>query len=267
MSDYILIKDYNPAYRYWIRAYLKQKKIMGEREYSWKEAQQISMDMSARGVDDVFFRDYFWSWRDHPEHPPDYFDLLRKALPISKDGKPDLAALAQLDLEARKRGQRVIFTIEDAAKDFHHFYDQFLTKPLARDLDVGTEGKMLMRYFEYEELAKLPDSRFHNQAKIGEESRHIAVELLQWLRTITLEKILDDIAQTIAQHYDRGLASANSEHSYNFKSKYVEVSAHRVPGSEKLVTTFLTPVRGYGVVKEGYAGVHFPLYYVEKSEL
>ena len=267
MSSYVLIKDYNPAYRYWIRAYLKQKKIMGEREYSWKEAQQISMDMAARGVDDTFFRSYFWFWRDHPEHPPDYFDLVHMALTIYKDGKPDLAALAQLDLEARKRGQRIVFTIEDAARDFHYFYDQFLTKPLTRDLDVSIEGKMLMRYFEYEEFAKLPDSRFHDQAKIGEESRHIAVDLLQWLRTITPEKILDDITQTLAQHYDKGLASANPEHSYIFKSRYVVVSAHRTPGPEKLVTTFLKPARGYGVVKEGYAGVHFPMYYVEKSEL
>src|SRR5207249_9127710 len=116
MSSYVLIKDYNPAYRYWIRGYLKQKKIMGEREYSWNEAQQISMDMATRGVDDTFFRSYFWFWRDHPEHPPDYFDLIHMALPIYKDWKPDLVALAQLNLEARKRGQRIIFTIEDAAR-------------------------------------------------------------------------------------------------------------------------------------------------------
>ena len=263
MSDYVLIKDYNPAYRYWIRAYLKQKKIMGEREYSWKEAQQISMDMAARGVDDVFFRSYFWSWRNHPEHPPDYFDLLRRALPTYENEKLNLAAIAQLDKEARTRNQRILFTIEDAAEDFYNFYENFLTKPLARCLQGGAEGKKLITYFEYEELASIRKRGGPSPEEAEEGRRTIAVELLQWLRTITPEKILDDIAQTLAQHYDKGIASANSEHSYIFKSKYVEVSAHRVPGSEKLVTTFLTPARGYGVVKEGYAGVHFPMYYVQ----
>ncbi len=262
MSDYLLIKDYNLAYRFWIRALLKQKRIMGDREYSLKEAEQMSLDMAARGVDDIFFRRYYWAWRDHPEHPPDYFSLLQMVLPIYKDGKPDLVVLAQLDSEAKERGQRIIFTAGDAAKDFQYFYDRILTKPLARDLGAGVPGKRLMRYFEFEELDRLPDSRFVSQAKMGEESRRIAAELLEWLRTITPEKILDDITQTLAQHYDKGLASADSEHSYNFKSRYVAISAHQARGPEKFVTTFLKPARGYPAVREGYWGVYYPSYYV-----
>jgi hypothetical protein len=46
---FVLIRTYNLAYVPWLRACLKQKRIMGDREYSWKEAQNILMDMDARG--------------------------------------------------------------------------------------------------------------------------------------------------------------------------------------------------------------------------
>lgn len=70
------------------------------------------------------------------EYSPDYFHLLRIVLRIDKkDGAPDLTAIVPLDAEARKRGQRILFTVEDAAKDFYEFYDKFFNKPLARDLE------------------------------------------------------------------------------------------------------------------------------------
>jgi hypothetical protein len=266
VSDYTLIKDYNPAYRYWIRALLKKKRLMGDREYSWKEAQHISMDMAARGVKDDFFMHYFWAWRDHPEHPPDYFSILGEALPIHKEERPDLAAIAQLDKEARTRGQRILLGIEDAAKDFTDFYDRFLAQPLARDLESG-EGEKLMDYFEWDELGRVPDIRVHSKDEMEVAERKIAVELLQWLQNITLEKILDDIKEALSQHYENGLAKASTEHGYHFKSKYVELSANKVPRSKEAVTTILMPARGHSVVKEGYAGVYFPMYYVQKTPL
>ncbi len=265
MSNYVLIKDYNPAYRYWIRALLKKKRLMGDREYSWKEAQQIIMDMDARGVKDDFFQHYFWDWRDHPDYPPDYFDLLREVLPIYKDERPDLAALTKLDEEARERGQRILLGVEDAAKDFYEFYDRILARPLARHVERGAAGEKLMGYFAHEEIARVPDVRVHSQEEMEKAEHNIAVELLQWLQSVTFEGILDDIKQTLTQHYENGLAKASTEHGYHFKSKYVELSANIVPGSDKAVTTILRPARGYGVVKEGYAGVYFPMYYVLKS--
>ena len=265
MTNFVLIKGYNPAYRYWIRAQLKQKRIMGEREYSLKEAEQISMDMAARGVDDVFFRRYYWAWREHPEHPPDYFSLLRMVLPIYEDGKPNLATITQLDREARTRNQRILLTIEDAAQDFHSFYENFITKPLVRDLKRGARGKRLITYFEFEEFDRLRMKRGPTQEVTEEDKRTVAIELLQWLQTITPDKVLDDIKQTLAQHYDKGLASANSEHGYNFKSEYIAISAHQASGPEKFVTTFLNPARGYPVVREGYREVFYPSYYVYTS--
>jgi hypothetical protein len=238
---------------------------MGDREYSWKEAQQISMDMAARGVKDDFFQHYFWAWRDHPEHPPDYFRLLGEALPIYKEKRPDLAAIAQLDKEARTRGQRILLSIEDAAKDFYEFYDRFLAQPLVRDLDRGAEGEKLMRYFEFEELRRIPDVRNHSPEEMEKGVNRIAVELLQWLQNVTFEKVLDDAKETVIQHYENGLAVANTEYSYHFNGNYVEISAHEVPKSDKAVTTFLTPARGRSVVKEGYAGVYYPMFYVQKS--
>src|SRR5216683_3075265 len=115
VSRYALIKSYNPAYNPWLRAYLKQKRIMGEREYSLKECQQIIMDMDDRGVHDDFFRKYFWAWREHSEYPPDFFNLLRMVLPLDDGNRLDLVAIAQLDSDAMRRGQRILFSVEDAA--------------------------------------------------------------------------------------------------------------------------------------------------------
>ncbi len=263
MRNYVLIKDYNPSYRYWIRAHLKQKKIMGDREYSLKEAQQISMDMAARGVKDEFFKSYFWAWREHPDHQPDYFDLLRLALPLEKDGKLDLTAIARLDEDAKKRDQRILLTVEDAAKDFYNFYEGILIKPLARDLERGSEGKKLSNYFEWEELKQAPDVTIHGQEKVEKAVQEIAVELLRRLRNMTLEKILDETKQILDYHYDKGLATATPGKGYYHKSEYVELSAHKPEGRDKPVTTVLMPARGHRVVKEGYEGVYYPTYYVE----
>lgn len=93
--------------------------------------------------------------------------------------------------------------------------------------------------------------------------QEIAVELLQRLRAITLEKILEEIRQALNQHYDKGLAAASPEDSYHYKSEYVQISAHRSEGRDKPVTTFLMPARGHRVIKEGYDGVYYPTYYVE----
>lgn len=79
---------------------------------------------------------------------------------------------------------------------------------------------------------------------------------------ITPEKILDDIKSTLDEHYDKGLAAASPEDSYNHKSEYVAISAHRSEGHDKPVKTFLTPARNYGVIKEGYDGVYYPTYQV-----
>jgi len=264
VSDYVLIKDYNPAYRFWIRALLKKKRLIGDREYSWKEAQHIIMDMDARGVKDDFFLHYFWAWRDHPDQPPDYFGLLEDVLPLRKNEGPDLGTLAQLDEEARNRGQRILLGIEDAAKDFYEFYDRFLAQPLARDLDRGAEGEKLMGYFVWEELGRVPDIRVHSREEMEKGVNRIAVELLEWLQNVTFEKILNDTKETLTQHYENGLSRANPEHGYHFKSKYVELSANTSPGSAKAVTTILMPARGHRVVKEGYAGVYYPMYYVQK---
>lgn len=262
VNRYLLIKDYNPAYRFWLRAELKKKRILGDREYSWKEAQDISIDMHSRGVHDDFFEKYFAAWTDAPEYSPDYFHLLRRILPIDKDGKPDLAVIAQLDNEAQKRGQRILCTIEDAAKDFYDFYNNFLTKPLARDLERHAEGRKLSNFFEYEEFIKLPDPTIHGAEKVEKASQEVASGLLQWLRGITPDRILDDIKRTLDQHYDKAVASASPEHSYNYKSEYVDISAYRSAGADGPAKTFLTPSRRRSAIRERYEEVFYPTYYV-----
>lgn len=81
VNKYVLINSYNPAYDYWLRPYLRERKILGDREYSRKEAQDIILDMHRGGKRDHSFQKYFWTWADHPEHAPDYFHLLSMGAP------------------------------------------------------------------------------------------------------------------------------------------------------------------------------------------
>ena len=263
VNRYILIKEYNPAYSYWLRAYLKKRRILGDREYSWKEAQGIIMDMDKRGVRDDFFEKYFSAWTDSPEHPPDYFNLLRMAISVDNDdGAPDLTVIAKLDSEARERGERILFTVEDAAKDFYEFYDKFLIKPLARDLERGANGNKLVRFFEYEEFTKVPNYRAQSPEMVEKATQELARELFEWLGRITSQKIADDVRRTLDEHYDKGLAEASPRDGYDYQSEYAHFSAHKSEGAVKPAKTFLTPARHYGVIKEGYEGVHYPTYHV-----
>jgi hypothetical protein len=185
--------------------------------------------------------------------------------PLEKDGKLDVEAISRLDAEARERGQRILFTIEDAAKDFYEFYDKFLTMPLARDLETGADRKKLLRYFGYEEFRKTPDNRVQSQEVVEKGIQEIARDLLQSLRVISPEKILEDIKSTLSRHHAKGIAAAGPEGGYYYKSQYVEMSAHKSEAAIEFVETFLEPSRGRRLIKEGYQGVYYPTYYVENE--
>src|SRR5712691_4009367 len=130
------------------RYILVKEKIMGERDYSWKEAQDILMDMNARGIQNEFFQGYFWSWREHPEIAPSSFTLLSMILPVYKNERIDLELLMRLDQEAKGRQEKLIFTIDDATEVFSTFYKEFIEKPLSLELKRGATGTALTKYFE-----------------------------------------------------------------------------------------------------------------------
>jgi hypothetical protein len=237
---------------------------MGDRDYSLKELEHMSIDLGRRGVKDELFQRYFWAYSRHPEYQPDYLSILRLAIPrVAVHGELNLKTMSQLDDAARARSQRILQTIEDAAKDFHDFYENVLTNPLAQDLERNETRRRLMTYFEHEEIVRVPDIRTHSEEEVEEGGRTIAFELLKWLRTVTRVKILNDIKVTLDRHYAEGQESANLHQTCTYKSHYVKLSANRSEERDGAVTTLLTPARGHGAVKEGYAGVYFPAFRVQ----
>ncbi len=266
MKRYVLVKEYNPAYDFWLRAHLKEKRIMGDREYSWKEAQQILIDMGERGTTDEFFQSHFLAWRDHPEYPPAHLYLLRLILPVYENGKIDLQKMMQLDKEATSRGQRILFGLEEAASDFIDFYAKVITRPLERDLERGASGRTLSNYFEFGEFDRLPDVRVVGLEKVEEAEHEVAVELLSRLQSITTDKILRDIKNTLDRHYDRGMTEATPERSYIHTSEFVRLIIDCLSSRQgDFSTVTLSPARGYGVIREGYEGVFYPTYYVQET--
>jgi hypothetical protein len=236
---------------------------MGDREYSWKEAQGMLMDMDARGAHDEFFKRYFWYWRDHPEYPPAYLALLDEVIPgICKDGIYDLGALNSLDAEAKKRGGRVLFTVEDASIEFFNFYHDVLLVPLNRDIKRNADGVTLSNYFELEELSRIPDIRHSGREKVNQGERNIGTEVSQWLGKITPEKICDDIV-TALNRYDEAITQINSGSSFVGQFEYVKLLAN--PLQQSVVQDILLmPRRSHGVVEEGYEGVFYPTFVVGK---
>src|SRR4029077_3450407 len=109
------------------------------------------------------------------EYQPDYFHLLRLAVPTTYNGEtPDFQVITKLDSEARDRGEKIFLTVEDAAKDIYDFYDVCLIRPLSQDLERAAGREQLLRYFETEQFKKIPDNRVHSQEKIDAAVREIA---------------------------------------------------------------------------------------------
>src|SRR5437667_5121241 len=264
MKRYVLIKEYNPAYDFWLRAHLKEKRIMGDREYSWKEAQQILIDMDERGATDEFFQSHFLSWRNHPEYPPAYLYLLHLVLPVYENGKIDLQKMIQLDKEARSRHQRILFGLEDAASDFYDFHAKVITRPLERDLERGGSGSTLSNYFEFEEHGQIPAARAVGLDTVEKAVHKVAFELLRQLQKITLDKILGDMKITLDQHYDRGVTEATPERTYIHTSECVRLMIQRSSGPSDPATVILCPARGHGAIRAGYGSAFYPTDYVQE---
>jgi len=266
MNKYVLIKDYNPAYLHWIRSYLKKSRILGDREYSFREVQEILIDQNARGAQSEFLRNYFWFWRDHPELPPAYFDLFSKSIPrMIRDGEPDVKLLAAMDVEARNRNGRILFDVQDVANDFFNFYRDFLVTPLNQEIEKGAEGRTLVRFFESDELGKIPDTRIYGDNNVEEAERKLAVELLRHLKKMTLNGFLDDIVIVLERYYDRKVGrSGTVDDAHHSGAVHLSVNKSHVSG-EGLAIPSISPARGYRALRKGHEGVYFPTYYVQKS--
>lgn len=263
MSRFILIKEYNSAYRPWIRAALKQKRIMGDREYSLRELEQMSMDSLFGGFKDELFQTYFYHLSGHKEYLPDYLSLLRLAVPeVYRGQEPNFHVIARLDGEARGRREKILLTPEDAAGGIHDFYENHLARPLSEDLEKGAGREQLLRYFEGDEFKMIPDNRANPPEKVDEVIHEIAASLLQGFREMTHEGVLTDITQVLDERYDEALAAAVPGKSYNHKSKYVHLSAHRTEGADAPTIVTLRPARGFGPITKGYEGALYPEYYV-----
>jgi len=136
---------------------------------------------------------------------------------------------------------------------------------LLGDLEAEVQGKRLLKYFEHDELAKIPSIGVHNKEDVEEAEHHTALELIRWLGEITPDKILEDIKQMLGHHYDKAATSTNLEHSYNHKSEYVHISSHKSDSSDNPPRIFLTPSRHRSAIRDRYKGIRYPMYYVFKS--
>jgi hypothetical protein len=223
----------------------------------------VLIDMDARGARDEFFKRYFWYWRDHPEYQPAYFSLLSEAVPaIRKDGKFDKEVLDSLDMEAGKRGEKVLFSPADASIDFWKFYHDVLRVPLNRDIERGADGAKLSAYFEFEELSKIPDIRVYGREKVNAAERDIAIELSHWLGKITSEKISEDIIEAL-NHYDEAIIRTNAGSSFVGQFGHVKLLASP-PLHSVAQDVLLMPRRSYGVIEEGYEGVLYPTFVISQ---
>ena len=141
--------------------------------------------------------------------------------------------------------------------------------PLKKDLEGGASGRKLASYLTAEQLRSLPDVRVHGLEKVEQEEYRLANEVLQWLETITAEKVAADVVKLLHEH------SENAEHmklersalprgekvfSCDHSSELVSLFVHKADDSGFESQT-LMPVRGTDLIEEGWYEVAVPSYH------
>jgi hypothetical protein len=166
---------------------------------------------------------------------------------------------------------KILFTPSDVSIDIYNFYYEILEVPLNRDIEGGTKGSMLLKYFEFEDLKKIPDNRIHSAEKVDEGERKIAAKISQMLGKITPEKIYDDLTAAL-DHYDEAITQITAGKPFHRKFGNVQLDAnppyqYMKQGVLQSVKqdVILMPGRGHGPVREGRERVFYPLFIVEKS--
>ncbi len=287
---YFFIKEYNPAYDFFVLRYFKSKGLDVDENLTYEQASSIASMLQKKGETgadehgprqyfafkknlaphESLFWDYRRGWSYHPEVRESDEWYFYEATGIKR---ADIDRMAKLERELPEGRGKLLFTREDVAADFSDFYVRFLRNPLRRDMKQGKIGTELFKYLSDGERESLPDSRVVGREKFEAETHRIAGEAQKWLDEITPEKISGDIDRVLQEHWkntdhikqghsmsDPGKKSWHCQH----KSEYVELIYFRDEGVEGQLPT-LQPARGFRIwVKhpweEGWESVLFPMY-------
>ena len=285
---WVFVDTYNPIYDLFILRHFRENGININENTTFEEAAAIAHELYERcktlerskppsthlirlsdylTPQELLFWDYVTAWRRHPERRPSLFRFFERALGTS--GLLTVKKLAEFESQLPSDHRKVFFTTEEIAQGIRNFYKGYMKIPLKKDLEGGASGRKLASYLTSDQLRKLPDIRVHGLEKVEQEEYRLANEVLQWLETITVEKVAADVVKLLREHSESAdhmklersaLSREEKIYSCDHSSELVSLFVHKADDSGFESQT-LTPVRGTDLIEEGWYEVAVPSYH------
>ncbi len=265
---YVFVKEFNPVYDFYLFEYFKAGGISIDGELTNEKAKRMRKAIEEKPFvtpEEKLFCDYVSVWNQHPESRPSLYYLFNK-IPANS-GDPNAGRLAKLESRLERGRGRLLFSVEDVVAELLAFYKKRLKDTLQDEIRAGARGRQLARFFISDEIDRLPDSRVHGLEKVEEAMQRTAREVVAWLERVSPYGISKDIGHVIEEHSNSPPHMRRTGYldGCEHKSEYVRFAVYRDIRDDS-VSTFLSPVRGYGAVEEYYEDVLFPRYYVLESQ-
>jgi len=265
---YVFVREYNPAYDIYLFEYFRGGGLGVDGELTIERARRRRRELEKKSSltsEEKLFCDYVSVWNQHPESRPSLYYLFNK-IPANS-GDLSVGRLAELESQFEHGGGRLLFSVEDVVAELVFFYKKRLKDTLQGEIRAGARGRQLARFFISDEVDRLPDSRVHGLEKVEEAIQRTAREVVVWLERVSPSGIRKDIEHVIEEHSNSPPHMRRTRYldGCEHKSEYLRLAVNR-DVRDNSVSTFLSPVRGYGAVEEYYEEVLFPRYYVLESE-
>ena len=261
---YVFVKEFNPAYDFYLFEYFQAGGIRVDEELTIERARRLRKaleEKSSLRSEEKLFCDYVSTWTEHPQSRPSLYYLFNK-IPANSGS---LSEERLADLESHHEGVRgrLLFSLDDVVEEIQAFYRRRLKDTLQGEIRAGARSTQLARFFISNEIDRLPDSRVHGLEKVEKAIQRTAREVVAWLERTSPSGTRKDIEYVIEEHSNSPPHMRRSRYldSCEHKSEYVRLAVHR-DIRDNSASMYLLPVRGFGAVEKYYWDVMFPKYYV-----
>ncbi len=230
--EYVLIKEYNPAYGFFIFRFFKENGIKVDQKITLREAEGVALafqnkEQEARGKEptkflvwggwgndlatpEKLFWDFVHYWSNGPWHRPTNLSFFERI--FAGNRLPGYNRLKELEVEVAsndKQSNKLLFTTDEAATDIVAFYTKHIIDPLRKELAGGRSRRRLLKYLSFNEMRRIPDVRLVGTEKHDKVIERMALEVLNWLGAVTEDEVAREICQS-----PRGALDACRERPY-----------------------------------------------------
>jgi len=251
------VKRYNPAYDFYLGRYFEQGGIAFSDETTFDEVKPrwlLAERARESSHEEELFRAYVSDWRFHPEVRPCYYELFDRA--VGGTGQPELARIRRLEAELPDSRMKLLFSLEDVAREIQNYYRTCLRDPLRDELRKGHGGREILKYFTTRELRSTSFGEGDSEQREATWNE-AAGKLALWLDSVTAANVVADIQIALAEHENnrdhvnlpnQRLKPEERRWWCLHESELIKLSVSRRL-RETRPTMMLTPIRGHEVAE------------------